>query len=190
MARGPDALQLKLVVTGPFDVGKTTFVRTISDTRTVSTEREASEVFDGASARTTVAMDFGRIDLDTDLSLYLFGTPGQERFEFMWDILAEGMLGFVLLVDASRPSSIQEAEGIRERFAALGEVPWVVAVNKLDGRDPDAAVDDTRERLSVPEHVPVVGVDARERESVKETLLTLVRTVAMAPAAEQSGGAA
>jgi uncharacterized protein len=187
-----DLLQLKLVVTGPFDVGKTTFVRTISDTRTLSTEREATDLFDGAAARTTVAMDFGRIDLDDTLSLYLFGTPGQERFEFMWEILAEGMLGFVLLVDASRPTSVDEAGAIRARFVELGDVPWIVAVNKLDGRDHDTAITDARARLEVPSDVEVVGIDARDRESVKTALLALVRAVPVADVAvgERAGGAA
>ena len=98
---------VKIVVTGPFAAGKTTLIRTISEITVLSTERGITDDTKARKAETTVAMDFGRITIDRDLVLYLFGTPGQERFDFMWEILGEGMLGYVLLVDASRPETLR-----------------------------------------------------------------------------------
>ncbi|WP_052667330.1 GTP-binding protein [Nitriliruptor alkaliphilus] len=164
---------LKVVVTGPYDAGKTTFIRTISEITVLSTERPVSG---DAAATTTVAMDFGRITVAADLALYLFGTPGQERFEFMWDILAEGMLGFVLMVDASRADALDEARRIQDTFADLADVPHVVAVNKTTGDD-DEAIVTVRQRLGVPDLVPVVACDARDRDDVKRVLVTLLRQV-------------
>jgi uncharacterized protein len=167
---------LKVVVTGPFDAGKSTFIRTISETTVLSTERRVSEDDDRSSGSTTVAMDFGRLTLAPDLALYLFGTPGQQRFEFMWDILAEGMLGFVLMVDAQAHGGAAEADRIRRHFVELADVPFVVMVNKATGHpgDVEAAL---RARLEIPTDVPVVIGDARARESVKQVLLTLLRQV-------------
>jgi uncharacterized protein len=164
---------LKVVVTGPYDAGKTTFIRTISEITVLSTERPVSG---DVAATTTVAMDFGRITVATDLALYLFGTPGQERFEFMWDILAEGMLGFVLMVDATRADGLEEARRIQGTFTELADVPHVVAVNKTTGDD-DAVIATVRERLGVPDQVPVVACDARDRDDVKRVLVTLLRRV-------------
>jgi uncharacterized protein len=168
---------LKVVVTGPFDAGKTTLIRTISEITVLSTERAVSaENPNRGSGRTTVAMDFGRITVADDLALYLFGTPGQDRFEFMWDILAEGMLGFVLMVDGTRADALGEARRIRDHFADLADVPYVVAVNKLDG-DPGPVLEGLRSALELPDQVPVVAVDARDRDDVKATLLTFLRVV-------------
>jgi uncharacterized protein len=167
---------LKVVVTGPFDAGKSTFIRTISETTVLSTERPVSRGAEGTSGSTTVAMDFGRLTLASDLALYLFGTPGQQRFEFMWDILAEGMLGFVLMVDAQTPESDTEVDRIRRHFADLADVPFVVMVNKVANAD-SAVAEGLRARLGVPADVPVVVGDARVRESVKQVLLTLLHQV-------------
>ncbi|MTV25536.1 GTP-binding protein [Nitriliruptoraceae bacterium ZYF776] len=163
----------KIVVTGPFDAGKTTFVRTITGGTAVATERAVTGHEDGT---TTVAMDFGRLALAPDLSLHLFGTPGQDRFEFMWDILAEGMLGSVVVVDVTRPGALEEARHIREAFARLGDVPQVIAVNKVTGSS-DAAVATVRRTLEIPVHVPVLVVDARDRASVKRVLVVLLHVV-------------
>ena len=163
---------LKVVVTGPYEAGKTTFIHTISEITVLSTERPVSDAGHSTSGRTTVAMDFGRITAAPDLALYLFGTPGQERFEFMWDILAEGMLGYILIVDPLRPGGIDEARRVRKRFEELGEVPGVVAINKLVGDD-QQAIDDLRLSLQLPDDAPVVITDARDRNAVKATLLTL-----------------
>src|SRR5439155_26732221 len=110
---------VKIVVTGPFSAGKTTLIRTISEITVLSTEKSITDEPRSRKPDTTVAMDFGRITIDRDLVLYLFGTPGQDRFDFMWEILGEGMLGYVLLVDASRPESLDEANGILDAFRRM-----------------------------------------------------------------------
>jgi uncharacterized protein len=165
---------LKVVITGPFDAGKTTFIRTISEITVLSTERAVSG--DTAGATTTVAMDFGRVTLGADLALHLFGTPGQERFEFMWDILAEGMLGFIVLVDATQPADSEQARRIHEAFTGLNDVPHVIAVNKV-GPDAASSLAEVRARLDVPAEIPVVACDARDREEVKRTLVSLLLQV-------------
>jgi uncharacterized protein len=166
---------LKVLVTGPFDAGKTTFIRTIAEDTLLSTERAVSggEI----AATTTVAMDFGRIPVAGGLALYLFGTPGQERFEFMWDILAEGMLGFVLVVDAASVDGPAEARRIGDTFAELTDVPHVVAVNKLPAGASDEHLARIRTQLAVPAAVPVVACDARDHEDVKQVLLALLHRV-------------
>ena len=103
---------VKIVVTGPFSAGKTTLIRTISEITVLSTEKDITDHTKSRKAETTVAMDFGRITIDRDLVLYLFGTPGQDRFDFMWEILGEGMLGYILLIDSAREDSLEEAVGI------------------------------------------------------------------------------
>ena len=167
----------KIVVTVPYDAGKTTFIRTISEITVLSTEREVSDADPATTSRTTVAMDFGRITVASNIALYLFGTPGQERFEFMWDILAEGMLGFILLVDADRPDSITEARRIRDHFVELADVPSIVVVNKIDDRDPDEVMAGIREQLDLPDDTVVITADARDREEVKQALLAFLQTV-------------
>ncbi len=164
---------LKVVVTGPYDAGKSTFIRTISEITVLSTERAVSGDDD---ATTTVAMDFGRITVANDLALYLFGTPGQQRFEFMWDILAEGMLGFVLMLDPAGADGMVEARRIQETFTDMADVPHVVAINKATGDDA-AVIADVRARLEVPDTVPVVACDARERDDVKRVLVALLEQV-------------
>lgn len=164
---------MKIVVTGPFSAGKTTLIRTISEITVLSTERGITDATRAQKAETTVAMDFGRISIDRDLVLYLFGTPGQERFDFMWEVLGEGMLGYVLLVDASRPESIREAVTINTAFRAMAPVPFVVAVNRTDTLtdELDAAL---REALGIGDNVPVLACDATDKESVKAVLLALL----------------
>ncbi|MBV9484804.1 MAG: ATP/GTP-binding protein [Frankiaceae bacterium] len=167
---------VKIVVTGPFSAGKTTLIRTISEITVLSTERSITDETRSRKNDTTVAMDFGRITIDRDLVLYLFGTPGQDRFDFMWEILGEGMLGYVLLVDASRPDSLDEASGILEAFRRMARVPYVVGMNRSDGLDEteEAAI---RSRLELEPHIPVVPCDVTDRESVKSVLLALLYSV-------------
>ena len=105
---------VKIVVTGPFSAGKTQFIQSISEIDVVATERKISRDEERVKAQTTVAMDFGRISVAEDLVLYLFGTPGQRRFDFMWEVLSEGMLGFVVIIDSSRPETFREARKILE----------------------------------------------------------------------------
>lgn len=167
---------VKVVVTGPFGAGKTSLISTISETDVLSTERAVTDGTATQKARTTVAMDFGRLTIDADLALYLFGTPGQKRFDFMWQILAEGMLGFIILVDAQRSDATAEAADILRFFRDAADVPFVVAVNKT-GDDPQAAVAQARTDLEVPDDVRVVACNALDRESVKGVLLELLYAV-------------
>ena len=167
---------VKIVVTGPFAAGKTTLIRTISEITVLSTEKDITDETRSRKTETTVAMDFGRITIDRDLVLYLFGTPGQERFDFMWEILGEGMLGYVLMLDATRPESAEEGRTILEAFRRMARVPYVVALNRSDGLDP-AEEARVRETLDLDPDVPVVPCDATDRESVKAVLLALLYAV-------------
>jgi len=167
---------VKIVVTGPFAAGKTTLIRTISEITVLSTERGITDDTRARKAETTVAMDFGRITIDRDLVLYLFGTPGQERFDFMWEILGEGMLGYVLLVDADRPETLAEAAGILDAFRRMAHVPFVVAVNRVAEVDPRLE-DRIRAELDLAPSVPLVACDATDKDSVKSVLLALLYSV-------------
>jgi hypothetical protein len=167
---------VKIVVTGPFSAGKTTLIRTISEITVLSTEKDITDHTKSRKAETTVAMDFGRITIDRDLVLYLFGTPGQDRFDFMWEILGEGMLGYILLVDADRQDSLEEAVGILAAFRKMARVPFVVALNRSSGIEPSDE-ENVRSVLELDEDVPVVPCDATDRESVKSVLLALLYSV-------------
>ena len=167
---------VKIVVTGPFSAGKTTLIRTISEITVLSTEQDITDSTRSRKAETTVAMDFGRITIDRDLVLYLFGTPGQDRFDFMWEILGEGMLGYILLVDSSREDSLEEAVGILAAFRKMARVPFVVALNRSAGMDPQDE-ERVRDVLALDDDTPVVPCDATDRESVKSVLLALLYSV-------------
>jgi uncharacterized protein len=176
MRRRAAGTAVKIVVTGPFAAGKTTLIRTISEITVLSTEKDITDSTRSRKADTTVAMDFGRITIDRDLVLYLFGTPGQDRFDFMWEILGEGMLGYVVLLDATRPESVEETVGILAAFRKMARVPYVVALNRAEAID---EVEEARIRaaLDLEPDVPVVPCDAMDRESVKSVLLALLYSV-------------
>jgi small GTP-binding protein len=164
---------VKVVVTGPFNAGKTTFIKAVSEITVLSTERQISDASGEGQGETTVAMDFGRITISDDVVLYLFGTPGQQRFSFMWETLSEGMLGFVVLVDALSDDSIKEAVSMIEFFRSMSDVPFVVAANKVGAED-TVTLTSLRGLLDLDESVPLLPVDARDRESVKGVLLGLL----------------
>ena len=164
---------VKMVVTGPFNSGKTAFIHSISEIEVVSTERKITLQAEKIKNTTTVAMDFGRISVDEELVLYLFGTPGQKRFDFMWEILSEGMLGFVVMVDSTRPETFREARYIMETFRAYAPTPFVVAANKQD--HPDAwSIEDLRIALRLDPQIRCLECVATEREKVKNVLLELL----------------
>jgi small GTP-binding protein len=164
---------VKVVITGPFNAGKTTFIKTVSEITVLSTERQVSDVSGEGKGETTVAMDFGRISISDDVVLYLFGTPGQERFSFMWETLSEGMLGFVLLVDVANADSIHDAQTMIEFFTNMSDVPFVVAANRAMPDD-SGTLTAVRQQLKLSEGVPLLAVDARDKESVKAVLLGLL----------------
>lgn len=167
---------VKMVVTGPFNSGKTEFIQSVSEINVVSTERRISSETERVKETTTVAMDFGRITVDQDLVLYLFGTPGQKRFDFMWEILSEGMLGFIVMVDSTRPETFREARSILETFRAYAPTPYVVAANKQDL--PDAwELEDIRLALRLNPKVKLLPCVAPKKESVKTVLLELLYSI-------------
>ena len=167
---------VKMVVTGPFNAGKTAFIQSVSEIDVVSTERKISTEAERIKETTTVAMDFGRITVDDDLVLYLFGTPGQKRFDFMWEILSEGMLGFIVMVDSSRPETFREAKGILQTFRAYAPTPYVVAANKQDKEDA-WAVEDLRIALKLDSKVKMLPCQAGDKEAVKKVLLELLYSI-------------
>lgn len=167
---------LKIVIVGGFGVGKTTMVRAVSEIRPLSTEEVMTNAgvgiddADGVEAKTTttVAFDFGRITLNEEMVLYLFGAPGQERFWFLWDRLFSGTLGVVVLVDTRRVSDSWYAIDRLEHHG----MSFIVAVNDFGG--PRRSIEQVRNALSLSADVPVIECDARQRASSKKVLITLV----------------
>lgn len=167
---------VKMVITGPFNSGKTAFIQSVSEIDVVATERKISSEVEKIKETTTVAMDFGRITVDQDLVLYLFGTPGQKRFDFMWEILSEGMLGFIVMVDSTRPETFREARSILETFRAYAPTPYVVTANKQDLADA-WDIDDMRIALRLDPNLKFLPCVATSKDSVKNVLLELLYSI-------------
>ena len=167
---------VKIVVTGPFNAGKTQFIRSISEIDVVNTERKITSRKEQVKSQTTVAMDFGRITIDDELVLYIFGTPGQRRFDFMWEILSEGMLGFVVMVDSTRAETFRETRRILETFRAYAPTPYIVAANKQD-LDDAWEIDDLRVALRLNDSVKLLPCIANDKETVKKILIELLYSI-------------
>lgn len=162
----------KIVVTGPFNSGKTQFIQTISDIPVVSTEKRITTEDRGIKAETTVAMDFGRVNLDGEI-LYLYGTPGQTRFDFMWEILSGEMNAFVVLVDSTDSPSFPEAAELIDLFSGFVSVPYLVVANKTDL--PGAAnLAEVRRGTKVSSNITVMPCNATQKSSVRQVLLQMV----------------
>ncbi|MDH2388379.1 ATP/GTP-binding protein [Streptomyces sp. HNM0663] len=169
---------VKVVIVGGFGVGKTTLVGAVSEIRPLTTEETMTQAGAGVDdiagverkTETTVAMDFGRITLSDELVLYLFGTPGQQRFWFLWNGLFEGALGAVVLIDTRR---LEDSFDVMCRLEERG-VPFVVAINAFPDA-PSYPMSELREAMDIPDTVPLIDCDARNRGSSRDALLTLLR---------------
>ncbi len=172
----------KIVITGAYAAGKTQFIRSVSEVEVIDTEAIVTNLEEKMiKTHTTVGLDYGILTIDSEHKLFLFGTPGQERFDFMWEVLAEGCLGYIVLMDSCRPAHFVETAHLVQRFASITSAPFVVAANKQD--DPSSLPPSyIRRRLGIPLSIPVVPCIASDPASVRDVLLTLLERVDMVSA--------
>ncbi len=168
----------KIVISGPFAAGKTTFIKTITEIAPIDTEAKTTKHNESAvKDSTTVAMDFGRITVDGENVLHIFGTPGQFRFNYMWSILGKDALGIIVIVDSSAPDTFEDAKDMVNFFRVKTDAPILVALNHFDGKNGKVTKEEIRKILSLPEWIPVVDTDAKDKESVKNVLLQLFNLI-------------
>lgn len=175
------ATPYKIVVTGMFNAGKTTFVNTLSQIETVNTDKTITQPAEAqVKSTTTVALDYGKVKLKDDVTVHLFGTPGQKRFEFMRDLLADGMHGFIFLVDSTDRLSLQQVEGLLARFQEQrrrkrGDTPYLLAANKAD--QPGLSLAEIREQLNLAADqalMPCVATNIASARAVVERLIAII----------------
>jgi small GTP-binding protein len=163
---------LKIVVTGPFNVGKTEFIKTISEIEVVSTDRKITNPLVAVKEETTVAMDYGQVTL-SDRLLHLFGTPGQSRFDFMWEVLSKEMQGFIVLADSTTPESFDEVERMLKLFQQYAAAPYLVVANKQD-LEGALSPEEIQKALKVEKVLPCVAID---KANVEKVLLELMEAI-------------
>ncbi len=187
-----EVVTIKVVVTGHFAAGKTTLISTISEIPVLATEAGVSDETAETKDHTTVTMDFGKLTVKDEemlAELYMFGTPGQERFDFMWDVLAEGMDGYIVMTDLSRgEQALDEAAGILEHFRGISDVPFIIAANR--GASHPELLERLNDIMRAGPDITVVPCEATDKESAKEVMLVLLIKVltALADDAEVSVG--
>ena len=170
MSEQPDTMNLKIIVTGVFSSGKTTFISAVSERKVISVDVPIK------SPRTEVAMDYGLIQGDSDTTIILLGTPGAIRFSLDWPVTKKFLLGYVIMVDSAFPGTFREAKSILAVFRAYSREPYIVVANKQD--KPNAcSLDDLRLALNIPPQIPIVPCVATDKKSVKRVLVTLLDEV-------------
>lgn len=174
-------MENKIIFAGPVGSGKTTSISSVSDIMVVGTEAKASDEVQERKANTTVAMDYGVLNLDGGMKVHLYGTPGQDRFSFMWEILSEGAMGFVILIDSARPDPMNDLETYIKAFgksiAKSGDAV-VIGVTRTELNPQSNLLEQFHERLAkLKLNIPVFEVDGRQREDVKQLLLALLSLI-------------
>ncbi len=170
----------KIIITGPFDAGKTAFIRTISEIEPVTTEKTLAYDEGGVQkSSTTVAMDFGKLTIDPEenIVLHLYGTPGQKRFDFMWEILSKGIIGCIFMLDSSTPRSVKELIPIITYFKELSDVPCLIAANKQDLPCACSIGEIKKAMAPILPDIPILPLVALDKNSVKKVLLKLMELV-------------
>jgi signal recognition particle receptor subunit beta len=178
---------VRIVVTGPSGAGTTALIRSVSEITVLTTQRRIGRAPARGREEPTIALDFGRLTINRDLVLYLFGTPGEDPASLALGPLAEGPIGLIVTLDASRPSSVEGAADIIEFLNTNSDVPYVVAANRLPQGD-ERKLSSMRDALRAPGDVPIVACEVTERESVKHVVLTLIDRVLDTMRAADDGG--